>query len=69
MLNALYILTDANGFTTACDATREALFTEAGRLPLLSPITIDHWIPVYDPPHHTWKHAANWLWHGGETVA
>lgn len=42
-LPALYILTDANGFTTATEPTQEAAFREAGRVPLLAPITVHRW--------------------------
>ncbi len=61
---ALYILTDANNFTTACAATREALFAEAARVPLLAPITITHWLRT----SRDWKKASEWLWNGGLTV-
>ncbi len=65
-MSAMYILTDARQFTTICDANRECLFREAGRVPLLAPITITHWLRTGSD---TWKRAADWTWNGGLEVA
>lgn len=69
-LEGLYILTDSEGFTTACYPTRECLFREAERLPLLAPITVVHWIVTGDAVRSVgWKRASEWLWQGGLEVA
>ncbi len=66
---ALYVLTDSSGFTTACAATRKALFLEAERHPLLSPIRIIHWLRTGDGLRHAgWKKASEWTWNGGIEV-
>lgn len=70
-LEGLYILTDSEGFTTACYPTRECLFREAERLPLIAPITVIHWIRVGSglrTEGERWKRASEWLWQGGLTV-
>lgn len=65
-LPAMYILTAADGYTTCCEASRDALFAEAARIPLLAPITIVHWIRVGFGDN--WKRASEWLWNGGLEV-
>ena len=68
-MTSLYILTDASGFTTACADNREALFAEAGRRPLLSPIAIVHWLKVGGGRvEFRWKLATRWTWNGGLEV-
>lgn len=42
-LRELYILTDAEGFVTACGSGQEALLVESGRRPLTAPIMVVHW--------------------------
>ncbi len=64
-MSQMYILTDANNFTTICDATRECLFTEAARLPLLAPVSITHWLRT---GADTWKRVSDWTWNGGLEV-
>lgn len=73
-LPAMYILTDANGFTTCCEATQEAAFREAGRVPLLAPIEVVHWArtrtsygtegPLIE--WGDWTLAYRFLWNGSD---
>lgn len=67
-VEGLYILTDSAGFTTACYPSRECLFREAERLPLLAPITVVHWIIHGSHMGNEWRRASEWLWQGGLTV-
>ncbi len=68
-MSQMYILTDAEGFTTICDATRECLFKEASRVPLLAPIAIVHWLRTSDPFRgNVWRRASDWTWNGGLEV-
>lgn len=59
----MYILTDANGFTTCCEATQEAAFREAGRVPLLAPIEVFHWHRGSTPEWHLFH---RFLWNGSD---
>lgn len=66
----LYILTDANGFTTCCAATRDAMVEEACRAHLQGSITVVSWTPVtFDPNRHThlpgWRKLDEWVWKAG----
>ncbi len=62
-INELYILTDAEGFTTACDATIPALTEEVHRRPMLAPITIVRWVKGATPnATGGWTRADTFMW-------
>lgn len=64
--DALYIMTDARGYTTCCAASRDAMFREAGRIPLLAPITVTSWTPIGDGLRAAdWRRLDRWVWKGG----
>lgn len=61
-----YIMEDSRGFTTACAPTRDAMFEEAGRVPLHAPIRVTSWTPVGDGLKVAdWKKLDEWMWNGG----
>lgn len=64
-MNQLYILTDAEGFTTCCDATMLALSREGSRRPLMAPIEVFHWIDAArDHRGVSWRLKERWTWTG-----
>ena len=46
----LYIISDADHFTTCCRPTRAELAKEIARLSLRTPLLIHHWIDVQNNP-------------------
>lgn len=42
-MDEMYVLIDANGFTSCCAMGQAALLREVSRRPMLAPIRVFHW--------------------------
>lgn len=63
MLDALYILTDANGYTSCCVASPTVLLREMGRRPMLAPVHVVHWKPIGDNTKYVdWRKVEEFEW-------
>lgn len=72
MTSPLYVLTDADGYTSACPADAHSLLREVSRLPMRAPILVAHFITTLrirtvedlGPIYPVWAKVREWLYNG-----